>query len=138
MGIMATYRLRMIGKDSDGSDVYIGTLNFNFPPRGMASWSIQSMYVALGLSGKWVVGHAIGKSPQDTYCNDGNGSQVLMVASFIPMNDFSVGWSGSGRFFKTDLPLNSTAFDFRLDEKDGRTAMLDDSSSSDDSGSAYA
>src|SRR5207244_2150131 len=80
--------------------------------------------------GKWVVGHAIGKSPQDSYYQDDQGNLLFMLASFIPMFDFSPGATGTGRLLSTTRPVDNTDISWWLYEKDGRTAMVDDGSGS--------
>jgi hypothetical protein len=117
---MSEYHVKISIETGDDKED-MGYLVINAPPRGLGSWQSFGHARSYASSGKWVVGHAIGKSPQDSYYLDQNNQQVLMLASFIPMWDPSLGAEGSGRFIRTLVPLDSQSIAFWVYEKDGRT-----------------
>ena len=118
---MAEYRVKLsAGEDDDKTD--IGYLVVNSAPRGTGTWKSFGTNLTFNFTGKWVVGHAIGKSPQDSYYMDEDGTQIFMLASFIPMYDHSVGYQGAGKIINTNIPVPTSVISFWLYEKDGKTA----------------
>src|SRR5581483_4440316 len=86
--------------ESVGDRTDLGYIVMNAPPDNSAerwkSFGDTSTYFG-SAKGKWVVGHARGKSPQDSYYLDDQGNEILMLASFIPRYDHAVGYKGHGR-----------------------------------------
>ncbi len=115
---MPEYSVKITLDDDNQTDV--GYLVINASRHGgMGNWrSFNQSTFASG--GKWVVGHAIGKSPQDSYYQDNSKNSILMLASFIPMYDFSPGYEGTGKLLSTMQPTATQVINFWLFEKDGK------------------
>lgn len=125
---MSVYHVALRLMNDDKTDA--GTIVINGPPGGTGRW-INFNTTYLPAKGKWVVGHAIGKSPQDSYFLDDQGTQLFMLASFIPMYDFSPGYRGTGKLINPTIPPDTYEIDFWLYEKDGRNADAVGSNSGD-------
>lgn len=118
---MATYGLSVsVGSGDDAR--HLGQLNLNFPPRGLWGWGFTSPYISWNDSGKFIVGHAIGKSPVDTYYLDDAGNQRFFISSFIPVYEkYSIGAVRTGRVLYSGIALASDDLTFTVIEVDGKT-----------------
>jgi hypothetical protein len=115
---MSEYHVKITLANDDKTD--LGYMVINAPRHGgTGNWrSFGQTVFASG--GKWVVGHAIGKSPQDSYYQDDQQTNILMLASFIPMYDFNPGYQGTGKLLSTMQPTDTQDINFWLYEKDGK------------------
>lgn len=117
---MAEYHVKLSALNGDEKED-IGYMIINAPPRGMGTWKSFGTAMSFNYTGTWVVGHAIGKSPQDSYYMDEDGTRILMLSAFIPRYDHSVGYEGNGRLINTTIPTGNPNIAFWLYEKDGKT-----------------